>query len=113
MIEVFQDYILAARVEGQRHLTDTLMFFAEEFPQSEQKMYYGVATFFLEGQMIVHIGAYKTHLGVCVGVAMVEQLKLKYPEYQYTEFTVKFAYNKALPFDMLEEICTNIKSGAF
>jgi len=105
----FQDYILAAPVEAQMRLVEILTFVHDKLPNAEQVIYHGIPTFFVKKRDVINIGAYRDHLGVHVGYSLADYLKQKYPEYQYTKSAIQFLYTQPLPFDILNDICSQIK----
>ena len=106
---VFQDYILEAPAEVQLRLIDILSFVHDRLPNAEQRIYHGIPTFFVKKRDIINIGAYRQHFGVHVGYNLVDYLKQKYPEFQYTKSTIQFPYTQPLPFNILDDICSQIK----
>ena len=108
-MEVFLDYILAAPSEVQTRLMEICVFVHDRLPNAERRMYHGIPTFFVAERDVINIGAYKKHVGVHVGYSIVDYLKQKYPEYQYTKSTVQFLYTQPQPFDILDDICSLIK----
>ena len=105
----FLDYLLGAPIEAQGRLLDILTFVHDRFPNAEQRIYHGIPTFFVGKRDIINIGAYKQHFGLHVGYGLVDYLKQKYPEFHYTKSTMQFPYTQPLPFDILEDICDQIK----
>ena len=108
-MEAFQDYILMAPSEVQMRLMDMLTFVHDKLPYAEQRIYHGIPTFFVNKRDVINIGAYREHFGVHVGYSLVNYLKQKHPEYQYTKSTIQFLYTQPLPFDILDDICSQIK----
>ena len=108
-MKVFQDYILAAPSDVQGHLMDMLNFVHNKLPHAEQRIYHGFPTFFVKKRDVINIGAYRDHFGVHVGYELVDYLKQKYPKYQYTKSTIQLPYTQPLPFDVLADICAQIK----
>ena len=105
----FQDYILAVPSEIQMRLLYVLVFVHSKLPFAEQRIYHGVPTFFMKERDVLNIGAYKDHFGVYVGYSLVEYLKCKYPMYQYTKTSIKFPYTQEIPYDILNDICGQVK----
>ena len=106
---IFQDYILTAPPDMQGRLMDILTFVSVKLPDTERQLYHGIPTFFIEKRDVINIGAYKDHFGVHVGYGLVDYLRQKYPGYHYTKSTIQFPYTQATPFDILDDICSQIK----
>jgi len=107
-LEAFFDYVMKAPADAQSHLLDTLNFIESKFPSAEMRIYYGLPCFFLNGQGVLSVGAYKKHLGIIVGYDFADYLKSKYPNYSYTRATIQFLYTEPLSYEILEEICSHI-----
>lgn len=105
----FQNYIMKAPLNAQGILISILQFIQNEFPEAEQRIYHNIPSFFLGKKDIINVGAYKDHIGLHVGYAIVDYLKEKYPTRHYTKSTIQFSYTEPFPFDLLKEICGQIK----
>lgn len=105
----FQDYIMMAPLKGQGCLMSVLQLIQDEFPQAEQRIYHNIPTFFLGKTDIINIGAYKDHIGLHIGYALVDYMKEKYPTYRYTKSTIQLPYTEPFPYDLVQDICRQIK----
>lgn len=105
----FQDYIMDAPINAQNHLLSIIQFISNEFPDSKQRIYHHIPTFFLGTKDIINIGAYKDHIGLHIDYAIIDCLKEKYPNQKYTKSTIQLPYTEQLPIDLLQEICVRIK----
>lgn len=72
-------------------------------------MYHRLPSFFYGKRDIINVGAYKDHLGLHLGYAMIAYLKQTYPAYRYTKTTIQFPYTAPFPFDVLKDICEKTK----
>lgn len=77
----------------------------EKHPGASERIYYGIPTVEEEGKIILQYAAYKKHISLIVGNILPAILKEKYPQYDYTEYTVVFPDNKPFPEDFIKEIC--------
>ena len=104
-MEIFADYILHAPGEAQGALLDVLTFLRDKLPDAERRMYCSMPAFFRAGRCVIFVGAYKDHLGVCIGYDLVDVFKRRHPAYRYTKATILLPYGEPVPFAVLEEIC--------
>ena len=84
----------------------------EVFQNAEERVYFALPTFSVNGKDILHYGAYKAHISLVVGCDLAFMLKDKYPQYQYTGHTIKFLNNEDFPEDIVREICVFLAYGS-
>lgn len=72
-------------------------------PEAEEKMSYGIPTFYLHGNL-VHYAAYKNHIGFYPGASGIEHFKVQFQGYKTSKGTVQFPINQAMPFDLIKQI---------
>ena len=77
----------------------------EVFAGAEERIYFAVPTFKVNGKDIMNYAAYKSHVSLIVGYDLIFLLKDKYPQYQYTRATIKFPNTEAFPEELVREIC--------
>jgi uncharacterized protein YdhG (YjbR/CyaY superfamily) len=72
-------------------------------PQAEEAMRYGIPTFRLNGNL-VHFGAFKTHIGFYPAPRGIEAFKKELEPYLGGKGTVKFPFDKPIPYDLVNKI---------
>ena len=86
------------------------------FQNVEEKIYHAIPAFMLDGKDILNYGAWKNHISIHLGYEwkiywenrandLMSFLKEKYPQYNYTKFTIQFANKEPFPLELIREIC--------
>ena len=90
---------------------------AKSAPNAEEKISYCMPTFTLEGNL-VHFAAFKHHIGFYPGSSGIEKFKAEFSSYETSKGTVRFPFDKPVPFDLIQKIVEfrvleNLKSADF
>lgn len=72
-------------------------------PGVEEKISYQVPTFFLNGNL-VHMAAYKTHIGFYPAPSGIEAFKDELTAYKGAKGSVQFPLDKPLPLELISRI---------
>ncbi|HUV62959.1 MAG TPA: DUF1801 domain-containing protein [Sedimentisphaerales bacterium] len=72
-------------------------------PDAEETVKYGIPTFTLKGNL-VHIGAYKKHIGFYPTPTGIEKFKNELSIYKRSKGAVQFPLNEPIPFDLISRI---------
>ena len=80
-----------------------------QFPTAAERIYYGIPTMEVGRQIVLQYAGYKNHVSMLLGNALPAILKKKYPQYDYTEYTVVFADNRPFPEDFVKEVCRMVE----
>ena len=75
------------------------------FPTATERIYYGIPTMEVGGKIVLQYAGYKNHVSILLGNILPAILKEKYPQYDYTEYTVVFTDKKPFPDDFVKEVC--------
>lgn len=102
-------YIMRFNLEKQGRLLKIRSAVKEKHPDAGERIYYGIPTVELNGKIILQYAAYKNHVSLIVGNVLPAILKEKYPQYDYTEYTVIFPDNKPFPDGFVKEICNALE----
>lgn len=97
------EYILTFPNEIQEKLTALRERIRAVVPDAEEKISWGMPTFWLQGNLI-HFAAFKNHIGIYPGERGVSEFQDKLTEYKSSKGTIQFPFNKPLPLDLVEEI---------
>lgn len=96
-------YIAAFPEEVQKLLEKVRAVMKSAAPDATEGISYGVPTLYLEGKYLVYFAAFKHHIGVYPATtAAVEKVK-GLPEYKVSKGTLKFPFDKPIPFDLIRE----------
>lgn len=98
-------YIMKYDIDKQKRLLKIRSIIKEKHPGATERIYYGIPTVEIEGKIILQYAAYKNHISLIVGNFLPAVLKEKYPQYDYTDYTIVFPDKKPFPEDFLNEIC--------
>jgi uncharacterized protein YdhG (YjbR/CyaY superfamily) len=72
-------------------------------PHAQEKISYGIPTFFLEGNL-VHFAGYKKHIGFYPEPSGIEAFSEQLSTYESAKGSVKFPLDKPMPWDLVSEI---------
>ena len=98
-------YILQYPPEVQEKLNlmrDTIL---EIIPEAEEKIAYGIPTFYLKGN-VVHFAGYKSHIGFYPGADGIATFAGELAAYKLSKGTVQFPLDQPLPLELVRRITT-------
>ncbi|MEO6733762.1 MAG: DUF1801 domain-containing protein [Ferruginibacter sp.] len=72
-------------------------------PDAEEKIGYGIPTFFLNGNL-VHFGGYKNHIGFYPAPSGIEAFKKELSVFEGAKGSIKFPIDHPLPLDLISKI---------
>ncbi len=98
-------YIVKFNSDKRERLLTIRSAIFERYPKATERIYYGIPTVEADGKIILQYAAYKAHISLLVGKILASVLKEKYPQYDYTDYTVVFPDKKPFPADFIKEIC--------
>lgn len=98
-------YIMKFNSDKQERLLKIRSVVKEKYSDTTERIYYGIPTIEKNGKIIMQYAAYKNHISLLIGNFLSALLKEKYPQYNYTDYTVIFPDNKPFPDDLVKEIC--------
>lgn len=75
------------------------------FQNVEEKIYFGVPSFTLNGKEIMNYAAYKKHVSIWLWYDMIDFLKNHYPHLSYTKATIQLSHKEDFPNELIKEIC--------
>ncbi|PSR52782.1 hypothetical protein AHMF7605_04210 [Adhaeribacter arboris] len=96
-------YIQDFPPEIQERLQQLRTTIREITPEAEEKISYGIPTFYLQGNL-VHFGAYKNHIGFYPAPSGIQAFQEELATYEGGKGTIKFPLNKPLPVDLIKKI---------
>jgi uncharacterized protein YdhG (YjbR/CyaY superfamily) len=73
-------------------------------PGIEETVRYKMPCFSLDGEYLVYLGAWKKHIGLYPIPEFDGELEREVAPYRAATDTVRFPYNKAIPYDLIERI---------
>ena len=76
----------------------------ESAPGAEETISYGIPTFDLNGEHLVHFSAYKSHVGFYPTSSGIEAFRKELSPFKTSRGTVQFPLDKPIPFDLVRKI---------
>ena len=89
--------------EVQKILQEMRTVIRSAAPQAQEKISYGIPTFFLEGNL-VHFAGYKKHIGFYPAPSGITAFSEQLSVYESAKGSVKFPLDKPMPWDLVREI---------
>ena len=100
---LIDEYIATFPAELQKRLRDLRSTIKAAAPNAEEKISYGMPTFFLNGNL-VHFAAFKTHIGFYPTPSGIEAFKKELSIYKGAKGSVQFPLDQPLPLKLIVKI---------
>ncbi len=98
------EYIEQHPMDVQLILRKVRKLISELAPEASEKMAYGLATFYLKGNL-VHFGAMKNHLGFYPTPSGIKAFEKELEgKYIYSKGAIQFPYDKKIPYELISRI---------
>jgi uncharacterized protein YdhG (YjbR/CyaY superfamily) len=97
------DYIAAFPPETRQALTELRESIRAEAPEAEEKISYGIPTFFFKGNL-VHFAAFKNHIGFYPAPSGITAFEKELAPYKQAKGSVQFPLDRPLPLDLVRRI---------
>jgi len=97
------EYIAGFPSDVQGRLVKIRMTIRKAAPEAEETINYQIPTFTLKGNL-VHFAAFKNHIGFYPTSTGIEKFKNELSDYEGAKGSVKFPYDKPVPFDVISKI---------
>lgn len=101
--QTIDEYIAGFPPEIQNLLQRIRETIHQSAPDAEEKISYGMPTFYLEGNL-VHFAAHKNHIGFYPVPSGIAQFEKELSVYSRSKGAVQFPYDQPIPFDLLQKI---------
>jgi uncharacterized protein YdhG (YjbR/CyaY superfamily) len=98
------EYIAAFPNDVQDILEKIRMTIRKAAPDAEETISYQMPTFTLKGHYLVYFAAYKKHIGFYPAPIGHAEFEADLLGYESGKGTVKFPYDKPIPFDLIRKI---------
>ena len=100
----YEEYCLDFPEETQIILENLKNFIQNLLPKSELCINYGIPTFKIKGENVIHFGGFRSHIGLYPGSEAIEIFAEKLKKYKTSKGTVQFPLQEELPFVLIQEI---------
>ncbi len=98
------EYIAGFPNNVQEILERIRMTIRKAAPGAEETISYQIPTFTLKGKYLVYFAAYKKHIGLYPAPRGVQKFKKELSAYEGGKGTVRFPFDKPIPFGLISRI---------
>jgi len=98
------EYIASFPKDVQEKLQKIRAVIRRAVPDAEEAMRYGIPTFRLAGQNLVHFAAFKDHLSFFPTPSGVEHFQKELAAYMLSKGTIRIPLDVPVPYDLIERI---------
>jgi uncharacterized protein YdhG (YjbR/CyaY superfamily) len=98
------EYIAGFPRDVQEILEKIRMTISKAAPGAEEKISYQIPTFTLNGTYLIYFAAYQKHIGLYPAPRGSEEFKEELSAYEGGKGTVKFPFDKPIPFGLIRRI---------
>ena len=84
-------------------LTNIRTLISEEVPEAQEKISYGMPTFYLKGNLI-HFAAFKKHIGLYPTPTGISNFQEELSKYKQGKGSVQFPLDQPMPYDLIRRI---------
>lgn len=100
---LIEEYIKNLPEDQQKISTEMYLLIKELLPEAEEKMAYGMPTFF-QNENVVHFAPAKKHMGFYPTPSAVSAFADKLTDYKTSKGAVQFPYSQELPKKLITEM---------
>ena len=97
------EYIASFPPEVRARLSKVRATIRRHAPKAEERMSYGIPTFFLDGNL-VHFAAFARHIGLYPGPSGITAFRDALARYKSAKGSVQFPHDEPLPLDLIADI---------
>lgn len=76
--------------------------------EAGEKMSYGIPTFTLGGRNLVHVGAFKHHIGLYPIFEGDDELSAALRPYRTAKATLRFPLDRPIPYDLIDRVVARL-----
>lgn len=102
-MNLIDEYINKFPEEVQKKLQELRRVIRENAPEAEEKISYGMPTFYLKGNL-VHFAAYSGHIGFYPAPSGIEAFKEELIGYKTSKGAIQFPLSQELPLELIRKI---------
>lgn len=103
-MEVIDTYIAKFSPEIQEKLNEIRQILREELPEADEVINYGIPTYKIKGQNVVHFGGFKKHVGFYPAPSGILKFQQELSGYKGAKGSVQFPHNEPLPTELIRRI---------
>jgi uncharacterized protein YdhG (YjbR/CyaY superfamily) len=102
--KTIDNYIAGFPKDVQEILEKIRLTIRKAAPDAEETISYQIPTFTLKGKYLVYFAAYKKHIGLYPAPRGSEKFKQELSGYEGGKGTIRFPFDKPIPFDLISRI---------
>jgi uncharacterized protein YdhG (YjbR/CyaY superfamily) len=103
-IQSIDEYVAAYPPEVQERLEHVRQIVLNHAPKSTESISYGMPTYKMNGKVLLHFAAYKTHIGIYALPDTHDAFTTELANYKQGRGSVQFPLSKPLPLDLIERM---------
>ena len=109
-VTTIDEYISTFPADIQAILEHVRQAIRKAAPETSETMSYGIPTFDLQGKHLVFFAGWKHHISVYPVPAGDDAFQRKIAQYKRVKSTIQLPFAKPIPYDLVTEIVTFLKS---
>ena len=98
------DYIADFPNDVQKLLREMRKVVLEAAPYAEESLFYNAPAFKHNGEILVQFAAFKKHIGFYPMESGINEFKKELSEYHIAKSTVRFPFDKPIPYNLVRKI---------
>lgn len=98
------NYMSGFPPEIQKILQEIRSLIKKIVPQATETISYGIPTFDLDGEHLVHFAAFKKHIGFFPTPSPIPHFQKELTKYKTSKGTIQFSLSEEIPYDLIERI---------
>lgn len=102
--DAVDEYMAALEGEARAIAVQVRQAIHRATPGIEETVRYKMPCFFIDGEYLVYLGAWKKHIGLYPIPVFDGDLERDVAAYRAATDTVRFPYNRPIPFSLIERI---------
>ena len=102
--KTIDEYVRTFPPEVQENLQKLRKLIHEIVPEAKEAIAYGIPTFTLDGENLVHFAGFEHHIGFYPTPSGIEAFREELSPYKHAKGSVQFPLDKPLPYDLVRRI---------
>lgn len=104
LVSNIDNYISGFPLDIQKILQEIRSLIKKLAPQATETISYGIPTFDLDGEHLVHFAAFKKHIGFFPTPSPIPHFQKELTKYKTSKGTVQFPLSEKIPYDLIKKI---------
>lgn len=104
LVSNIDNYISGFPPDIQKILQEIRSLIKKLAPQATETISYGIPTFDLDGEHLVHFAAFKKHIGFFPTPSPIPHFQKELTKYKTSKGTIQFPLSEEIPYDLVKKI---------